>query len=182
MINYEIPRNSIVRLSEAFRAIETVKRPLGVLDYALSQSTLEQGIFIMLYLLSSVLICCILFFTVFLKQIRPNRQETLLEQLQDAKKSEPNFRDFFQGYLCLFFALLLPGLHHFWLGNIWRGLKYFFTLNEFYVGWFLDLFEINSLIRKSVEEKGNSRACCCGKPEKKNDSTISNGLNQSLLG
>ena len=42
MVNFEIPRSSIDRLSEAFRLLEQHKQRLGIVDYALSQSTLEQ--------------------------------------------------------------------------------------------------------------------------------------------
>jgi ATP-binding cassette, subfamily A (ABC1), member 3 len=42
MINYEVPKGSIARLSAAFSLLEGNKEKLGVVDYALSQSTLEQ--------------------------------------------------------------------------------------------------------------------------------------------
>lgn len=42
MINYEIPKASINKLSQAFRLLEANKESLGIVDYALSQSTLEQ--------------------------------------------------------------------------------------------------------------------------------------------
>ena len=42
MLNYEIPRGAISSLSKAFAYLEGQKAPLGILDYALSQSTLEQ--------------------------------------------------------------------------------------------------------------------------------------------
>lgn len=42
MINFEIPTSSIGRLSKAFNLMECHKLELGVVDYALSQSTLEQ--------------------------------------------------------------------------------------------------------------------------------------------
>jgi ABC-type multidrug transport system ATPase subunit len=42
MVNFEIPRQSISKLSNAFRLMEEQKASLGVVDYSLSQSTLEQ--------------------------------------------------------------------------------------------------------------------------------------------
>jgi hypothetical protein len=42
MVNFEIPRQAIAQLSQAFRTMETNKARLGIIDYALSQSTLEQ--------------------------------------------------------------------------------------------------------------------------------------------
>jgi hypothetical protein len=42
MINFEIPTSSVGRLSKAFNLMESHKLELGVVDYALSQSTLEQ--------------------------------------------------------------------------------------------------------------------------------------------
>ena len=42
MISFEIPRDSIPRLSQAFSLLETHKAELRIIDYALSQSTLEQ--------------------------------------------------------------------------------------------------------------------------------------------
>jgi ATP-binding cassette subfamily A (ABC1) protein 3 len=54
MLNYEIPRESIARLSAAFKTLQDNKDRLGIEDYVLSQSTLEQ---------------------VFLKQIRVNQSD-----------------------------------------------------------------------------------------------------------
>jgi ATP-binding cassette, subfamily A (ABC1), member 3 len=42
LINYEVPKESITRLSAAFSLLEGNKDKLGIVDYALSQSTLEQ--------------------------------------------------------------------------------------------------------------------------------------------
>ena len=147
MVNLEIPRASITHLSVAFRALEEKKAALRIVDYALSQSTLEQ---------------------VFLKQIRPNERdfENDEEQVSKTKTRKATSSDFFFGYLAWIVALLLPGFHHFYLGNFWRGLKYFCTANEVYAGWLLDFFELHVLIQKSVEEHGHSRGCrglipCC---------------------
>jgi TM2 domain-containing membrane protein YozV len=152
MVNYEIPRESISKLSEAFDLLESNKQALQISDYSLSQSTLEQ---------------------VFLKQIRPtNAESTLAEQQRIGGVRLPTCLDYFLGYLIWILALFLPGLHHFYLGNTARGFKYLFTINEFLVGWFLDLFELHMLIRKSVDEFGNAKCCgCC-----RNDSaTVGSG-------
>lgn len=42
MLNYEIPRQSIAKLSQAFKLLESNKESLMIKDYNLSQSTLEQ--------------------------------------------------------------------------------------------------------------------------------------------
>mmetsp|Transcript_21654 Transcript_21654/g.23613 ORF Transcript_21654/g.23613 Transcript_21654/m.23613 type:complete len:115 (-) Transcript_21654:44-388(-) len=42
LLNYEVPRASIKLLSQAFRLLEENKQALGIDDYVLSQSTLEQ--------------------------------------------------------------------------------------------------------------------------------------------
>jgi TM2 domain-containing membrane protein YozV len=142
MVNYEVPRSGIERLSAAFRLLEENKARLSIADYSLSQSTLEQ---------------------VFLKQIRPSNEETSVaeaEKIGGVRK--PLCRDYFWGYFIWLLSFALPGFHHFYLGNTMRGLKYLFTLNELWVGWFLDLFELHVLIRTSVEEYGNSTVCTKG--------------------
>jgi TM2 domain-containing membrane protein YozV len=53
-------------------------------------------------------------------------------------------------------AAVIPGLHHFYLGNTNRGFKYLFTANEAYAGWLLDLFEMHVLIQASVQEHGHT--------------------------
>ena len=120
-----------------------------IIDYALSQSTLEQ---------------------VFLKQIRPSteqepgsvdvREASIASAAKNISK-KPNWLDYFNGYTIWLISALLPGLHQFYLGDTWRGVKYFFTANELWVGWMLDLFEMHVLIQKRVEQYGNSRACFC---------------------
>lgn len=42
MLNFEVPSRSVGRLSRAFSVLEGEKEALGVVDYAMSQSTLEQ--------------------------------------------------------------------------------------------------------------------------------------------
>ena len=97
-----------------------------------------------------------------MKQIRPNENDVAL--LAEQRKTEariPRFADYFNAYVCWLFAFFLPGLHHFYLGNFWRGMKYLITINEFFVGWFLDIFELHILVKKSVEEYGNQPVCSC---------------------
>jgi len=151
MINFEIPSASVGKLSTAFSLLESRKEELDMADYALSQSTLEQ---------------------VFLKQIRPSEKDAVL--LEDQRKTEarvPQWADYLMAYLCWLLAFFVPGLHHFYLGNFWRGIKYLFTINELFVGWFLDIFELHVLVKKSVEEYGNRSccyccSCCCSSPKK----------------
>lgn len=145
MVNFEIPTSSVGKLSSAFDVLQREKERLGVVDYALSQSTLEQ---------------------VFLKQIRPNeRDEELLAEQRKTEQRVPQASDYIMAYTIFFLALIIPGLHHFYLGNFWRGVKYLFTLNELYVGWFLDLFELHVLLKKSVEQYGSQK---CFQPCKRN--------------
>lgn len=141
LLNYEIPRHSITRMSQAFRLLEDNRDRLGCDDYSLSQSTLEQ---------------------VFLKQIRPNDQD--IRNLKDQESIDhrvPLFRDYVTGYAVWAISVFFPGLHHFYLGNTWRGVKYLCTGNEVMAGWFLDLFEMHVLIQKSVQEYGHVRHMCC---------------------
>ncbi len=144
LLNYEIPRGSISRLSQTFRLLEDNKQSLLVDDYVLSQSTLEQ---------------------VFLKQIRPNANDVRNQEDQQAITNRvPNFSDYVTVYIVWLLALLIPGAHHFYLGNTWRGIKYLCTFNEVMAGWILDLFELHVLLQKSVQEKGHVQGilwCSC---------------------
>ncbi|RYG68673.1 hypothetical protein EON64_04655 [archaeon] len=140
MLNYEIPRESIAKLSAAFRTLQHNKERLGIEDYVLSQSTLEQ---------------------VFLKQIRVNQND--MAKLADQKEMDrrvPLFRDYLNAYLVWACAFFFPGLHHFYLGNFWRGVKYFCTGNEVVAGWLLDLFDMHVLVQKSVQEYGHTKGIC----------------------
>jgi streptolysin S family bacteriocin protoxin len=146
MLNYEIPRESIGKLSQAFKLLQNNKKRLSIEDYVLSQSTLEQ---------------------VFLKQIRVNVNDVSRSADQNNIDSRvPLFRDYFNAYCVWALAGFIPGLHHFYLGNFWRGVKYLCTFNEAYAGWLLDLFELHVLVQKSVQEHGHTAAigncgCCC---------------------
>lgn len=100
-----------------------------------------------------------------MKQIRPteNNLHNLAKSNSKVELNTPRFADYLCGYLCWLLAFFLPGLHHFYLGNYWRGFKYLITINELCVGWFLDLFELHILIKKSVETYGNQTCCTfCG--------------------
>ena len=96
----------------------------------------------------------------FLKQIRPNeKDEGLLDEQRRTEARVPRPSDYIMAYLILLLAFFVPGLHHFYLGNFWRGVKYLFTINELWVGWFLDIFELHVLVKKSVEQHGSQKCC-----------------------
>jgi len=148
MINYEFPVESISRLSQAFAVMELNKGNLSIVDYSLSQSTLEQ---------------------VFLKQIRPtgSDDESNINAEDKVEFLKPHFGDYLIGYIALLIAVLLPGFHHIVLRNYWRGVKYFFSWNEVMCGWVLDVFEMHVLVQRSVQEYGHLNIlqlciCCCG--------------------
>lgn len=156
MLNFEVPRRSIPKMSQAFRLLEQHREALGCEDYSLSQSTLEQ---------------------VFLKKIRPKEQDVRSDPSALMHRQVPLFRDYATGYLMWFLSLLFPGLHHYYLGDFWRGVKYTLTYNEVNAGWVLDLFEMHVLVQKSVQEHGHIRRvfccnccldyCCCHACRKK---------------
>ncbi len=52
------------------------------------------------------------------------------------------------------------GLHHFWLGNVWRGVLWLLTYNLLLVGWLWDLFTMPSLVQEAHDRRG--RVGCCG--------------------
>lgn len=56
MINFEIPRTSIKQLSHAFRIMEVNKDKLVIIDYALSQSTLEQVLLLLLLVIVVIVV------------------------------------------------------------------------------------------------------------------------------
>ncbi len=135
---------------------------VDIIDYALSQSTLEQ---------------------VFLKQIRPVPTEEDMRQSVDGNQktsNTPTFLDYINGYSIWLIAIALPGLHQFYLGDIWRGLKYLFTVNECWVGWCLDLCEMHVLIQKRVEQYGHSQTCCCCACCAKNTATTAPSASKSV--
>ena len=145
MINYEFPLDSITRLSQAFGIMEANKAAYRIVDYSLSQSTLEQ---------------------VFLKQIRPNDSDEVNAE-DRVTFLKPHIGDYIVGYLALILAVILPGFHQIVLRNYWRGAKYFFSWNEVMCGWILDVFEMHVLIQRSVQEFGHLNlcqlcVCCCG--------------------
>ena len=161
LLNYEIPRGSISKLSQAFKLLESKKEELSIIDYNLSQSTLEQVLFTLTPIYSMILT---LILQVFLKHIRPNSKDMRDHEDDNTIHRVPHFSDYFTVYIMWFLALLIPGLHHFYLGNTLRGFKYLFTFNEVYAGWLLDLFELHVLLQRSVQEYGNVKApfwCSC---------------------
>jgi len=135
MINYEFPVTSISKLSVAFRILEENKTRLQILDYSLSQSTLEQ---------------------VFLKEIRPHENEVVSNE-NVIEFTQPHIGDYIIAYMALLLAAfpLFSGAHHFVLRNNWRGAKYFFTWNEIMCGWLLDIFDMRVLVQRSVQEHGH---------------------------
>ena len=68
MLNYEIPRDNIPSLANAFKLLEERKQQLNIVDYTLSQSTLEQ---------------------VFLKQIRTKATDEDYSRALGKPKHEP---------------------------------------------------------------------------------------------
>jgi ABC-type multidrug transport system ATPase subunit len=135
-INFEIPKSSIEKLSSAFRLMESKKGKLGIVDYALSQSTLEQ---------------------VFLKQIRAQDYTGKnIEGETEDLSGEPTEEDMRAGYAVWGVGLIVPGLHHFYLGNRFKGCVYFVTMNLFYMGWFIDGLFLKSLIRESIQKHGHT--------------------------
>jgi hypothetical protein len=111
---------------------------------------------------------------------------SLLAEQKATEARVPRWSDYLMAYLIFILAFFVPGLHHFYLGNFWRGIKYLFTINEFFVGWFLDIFELHILVKKSVEEHGsqpccypcrrNICCCCCPPPKKIEQSNNSDGV------
>lgn len=49
----------------------------------------------------------------------------------------------------LWLCLGLVGGHHFYLGNIGKGVIYAFTAGLFCIGWFIDLFSISKLVDRA---------------------------------
>ena len=98
---------------------------------------------------------------VFLKQIRPNENDLRSQKDEDdINNRRPLPRDYVNGYMMWLLSFFFPGLHQFYLGNFWRGVLYLFTLNLFFAGWILDLFEMHILIQKSVQEYGHAPGVC----------------------
>jgi ABC-type multidrug transport system ATPase subunit len=143
LLNYEISRECITKLSDTFRHLEEHKARLHIVDYSLSQSTLEQ---------------------IFLKKIRPNQEALEDEEEAAAKALRPTYLDYFFGILSLFFALLVPGFHRCFLGDCWNGCFYFWTCNELFAGWLLDLCEIHILVQHAVQQFGHLTCRCCTWP------------------
>ena len=140
MLNYEVPKTSVAKLSIVFGILESHKEKFGIIDYVLSQSSLEQ---------------------VFLKKIR---SENDTEEEDEIVKIPPTCTDYVIAYVCLFLAIFIPGLHRFVLGEYYSGVFYLFTFNEFLVGWAVDWFRLPWIVERSVTKFGHLRCCrcCCG--------------------
>jgi len=140
-LHYEIKSDK--KLSEMFRLFEENKDQLHVVEYVLSQSSLEQ---------------------VFLKKIRSNEGDEIEEEsIDDIMKKVPvTCRDYFYGYFMLAMTLIIPGAHHFWLKDWYMGFYYFFTLNLLYIGTILDFFRMTFLLKRSIMKHGHVNIGFCG--------------------
>ena len=49
----------------------------------------------------------------------------------------------------MYAAFLFSGFHHFYLGNMFMGILYFFTFGLLGIGWLVDLFRIPSLVKEA---------------------------------
>lgn len=137
MLNFEIPREAIPSLSQAFRLLESRKSEIGIANYSLSQSSLEQ---------------------VFLKQIRPKEDEE--SSAPKVPPLVPNGNDYFICFICILLSVFFPGLHHFKMGNFWLGLEYFVTYNHVLVGSIFDLLEMIPLVQRSVQQQNAHLTTC----------------------
>jgi ABC-type multidrug transport system ATPase subunit len=140
-LHYEIKSDK--KLSEMFRLFEENKDQLHVVEYVLSQSSLEQ---------------------VFLKKIRSNEGDEIEEEsIDDIMKKVPvKCRDYFYGYFMLAMTVIIPGAHHFWLKDWYMGFYYFFTLNLLYIGTILDFFRMTFLLKRSIMKHGHVKIGFCG--------------------
>jgi TM2 domain-containing membrane protein YozV len=56
---------------------------------------------------------------------------------------------FFAYFLLCFSFILICGLHHFYLGHIFRGLFWLFTFGLFGIGIIYDIFTLPSQVRRA---------------------------------
>ena len=140
MINFEIPRTSIDRLSSAFAVLQNNKERLQIVDYSFSQSTLEQ---------------------VFLKQIRPNNEFAVQDQDQAAINGavKLTWLDLIMAYFAWLLSFFLPGFYRLYLGDYLMGVFLMLTFNFMYLGWIYDFFQMPELVRISKKKYGNTFTC-----------------------
>lgn len=94
MINYDIPREVVPALSEAFARMEQNEQRLFISDYSLSQSTLEQ---------------------VFMKaiQMTPTDLQNYDKQSERVKAAEPTCMDYFLGrYIIAIYIYIYIYFYH----------------------------------------------------------------------
>lgn len=102
MVNYEVPISQQISLGTLFDLMENQSNNLGVSDYALSQSTLEQ---------------------IFLKMIKDEANPVADEDKNSnvfTRKGVPII-EYIYCYIMFITSSLVPGLYHFWLGNTCKG-------------------------------------------------------------
>jgi ATP-binding cassette subfamily A (ABC1) protein 3 len=113
MCNFELPRSAVPQLAEAFTALEAAKLPLGLTDYALCQSTLEQ---------------------VFLKAIRLTAKDYAAMDAEEVKAvvAMPDMLDYVivWGWWLISPFPLFGGGHHTVMRNYKTAAIYFWTFNE----------------------------------------------------
>jgi TM2 domain-containing membrane protein YozV len=63
-----------------------------------------------------------------------------------------------KAYLYWLLSLIIPGAHRFYLGKIGSGIAYFLTGGVFFIGTFVDLFNIPRLVREANYQLAFERA------------------------
>ncbi len=80
------------------------------------------------------------------------------DDIKNIKNVNPTICDYLTTYVTFLFAIIVPGLHRFTLGDYGMGWLYLFTFNGMTIGWLVDLFYLNWLIKRSIYKRG--RVCC----------------------
>lgn len=147
-LRYSVPHGGIRKLSEKFALLEANKSRLHILDYTLSQDTLEEEVFI--------------------NKIRPedasevDDEDDLSRQLRRAP-TQPNSSDFRIHYLLWLLSTIVPGLHRYCLGDYWNAWAFFLTGNWCMLGWWFDFWRLPRMVQLSVAKYGHASCCCnCG--------------------
>jgi ABC-type multidrug transport system ATPase subunit len=136
-------------LSHVFATVLRLKNDLGILDYSISQPTLEQ---------------------IFLQK---GKHSEGLEEQGEPIATEAIAPGYDEYAFCIFYMLLsafplFGGLHHAWLGNKCRCASYFVTLNFLYFGLLYDLLTLPELLVDAKRRHGKLDfntfrlwGCCC---------------------
>ncbi len=141
---YSIPHGGVRQLSKQFALLEANKHRLGILDYSLSQNSLDE---------------------VFIEKIRPevasevDDEDELGRQLRKAS-TQPNGSDYRIHYLLWLLSALVPGLHRYCLGDYWNAVAFFLTANWCMLGWWLDFWRLPRMVQLSVAKYGHASCCC----------------------